>query len=182
MSYLKIRHIAGQWDNRLIVRPNMLVWNYQDHPYARAPIAKPVTGVRFSCTKNFRWHGRRTGGRTVSNFKIERGAYPQAGMKLWMVALPCGDTDAYLEFSKLDPYLQNYFPADVSSNLQGPNFDGYTGYEVPLQGTGEPFDPGLFTNKGFVGCMVRMALGIESTVVGSGAIPGPDVYFSYQEL
>ncbi len=184
MSFLLLREISGQWDHRLIVRPNFLCWNYQDHPYLRAPIPLPESGTIFSNMKQFRFHARRTGGNTFTNFKVERGAYPQAGMKLWYTALPCLDValEDDARNKQLDPYVVNYFPAAVVVAGDAPNLDGFTGVEVPLTGAGAAFDTAQYDNHGFVGCIMRMCLGITADIVGTGVIPGPSVSFSYQQL
>lgn len=183
MNYLALRNLSGPWDSRLTVRPNYLCWNFQDHPYLKAPIPKPETGTAFSCMKQFRWHARRTGGKTFTNFKLERGTYPQTGMKLYFVALPVNvDEFAEVGINRVrDPYVANYFPASVSLG-NAPNLDGYTGVEVPEEGNGAVFDAAQYINHGFVGYLIRMAMAVDFDITGVGLLDGPEVHFSYQQL
>lgn len=182
MSYLLLRNISGQWDHRRVVRPNYVCWNFQDHPYIKAPIPKPESGTVFSCLKHFRFHARRTGGKQFTNFKVERGAYPQSGMTLWYQVQIWGVAEAEdADEHRRDPYVSNYFPASVGLG-EAPNMNGFTGQEVPLQGTGTYFDEYIYERYGFVGGLVRMCLGVDYNIAGTGIIDGPEIHFSYQEL
>jgi hypothetical protein len=103
-------------------------------------------------------------------------------MKLWFAALPVLDTD--LEdtalYNEKDPYSVNYFPAAVGALSTAPNLEGVTGVEVAASGAGVVFDKTVYSNRGFVGHVMKFALGIDNTVVGTGSVPGPSLMFSYE--